>query len=666
MEDLAEFFGYSSVRALETAVFGLAVPQRYFEFEIPKKSGSPRQLQAPYGELKRVQRQLAVALGGIYHAPNAVHGFVDGRSILTNASAHLRRDYVFNIDLKDFFGSIHFGRVRGLFQAAPFFFPNDVARVLAHTCCYDGALPQGAPTSPIVSNMICRTLDRELSTLAREQGCTYTRYVDDMSFSFCCRRNELPSAIVDLSYGEARPGEQLVAVLGMHQFKINHEKVRLANRSSRMEVTGLTVNESPNVRARFVRQISAMLHAWRKFSLPEAQREYDEEYDKSRGRSRRTKDFRHVVAGKLSFLLSVRGIDDPAYVKLATEFNSLVGDDSMVLPVPQVVTDTDKTGDIESIALVEPSESHAPSADIAFDVPQVPRNELVTTDSLDRQFMLLAIEKARKCTSESGKTSPKVGAVAARGGILLGSAHRGELKEGEHAEYTLLEGMLTDSTLAGATLYTTLEPCTSRNHPKLACALRIIQRKIGRVVVGMIDPNREIGGLGVRMLHEANIEVAIAPIDLVQQIEELNREFTNSQTQSTSSDASVPEGGDTPGTSSRGQLESLEALLRRGRRIQLEYGSRASTGEWDEVCESVSSALQWRNDVRATLGETDGKAFEKVSWTKDKPAEPPRSLSEAAFACGVGFDVTPELDNSLEWLRLSVEDMKRLPEGQLV
>ncbi len=144
----------------------------------------------------------------------------------------------------------------------------------------------------------------------------------------------------------------------------------------------------------------------------------------------------------------------------------------------------------------------------------------------DRKLMLRTIELARKCKNERGWVSPKVGALVARDGRVIGEAFRGELIPGEHAEFALLEKKLADETLAGATLFVTFEPCTSRNNPKTACADRIIERRFGKVFIGVLDPNETMRGKGELRLHRAGIQIARFDPDLMTIIEELNRAFS--------------------------------------------------------------------------------------------------------------------------------------------
>lgn len=149
----------------------------------------------------------------------------------------------------------------------------------------------------------------------------------------------------------------------------------------------------------------------------------------------------------------------------------------------------------------------------------------------DRDFMRIALEEARKCKAEDQRVHPKVGVVVVRDGKEIYRAHRGEIALGEHAEYTALEKKLSDQTIAGCSVFTTLEPCTTRKHPKLPCAEWLVFRKVGRVVIGMLDPNPDISGKGQIRLREAGIATDFFDTDLMSEVEELNRYFIRSHKQ---------------------------------------------------------------------------------------------------------------------------------------
>jgi len=269
LQDVATLLGFK-LSAFTFILYKKADASKYTTFEIPKRYGGTRKICAPLDELKLLQRRLSVLLQNCVDEintnnelkDNIAHGFKRKRSILTNAKQHRNRRYVFNIDLHDFFGSINFGRVRGFFIKDKSFALNPkVATVLAQISCFDNALPQGSPCSPVISNLIGHVLDMHLVRLASRAGCTYSRYADDLTFSTSQRDFPLSIAETTDEVGhEWIPGKELARLVKQSGFEVNPRKTRMQYRDSRQEVTGLVVNRKVNVRSEYKHTVRAMVH----------------------------------------------------------------------------------------------------------------------------------------------------------------------------------------------------------------------------------------------------------------------------------------------------------------------------------------------------------------------------------------------------------------------
>ncbi len=293
----------------------------YESFEILKKNGSKRLISAPVAQLKNLQKKIAILLGELYVPHACAHGFIGEKSIVTNAKNHTRKKYVFNIDLKDFFATITFPRIFGLLTSKPYMIDARVASVIAHLCTIGGCLPQGAPTSPIISNMICRQLDRQLSRLAFTNRAVYSRYADDISFSFYAPDKYVDDAIVkfDESAGNyfAGVGDKLKRIIKSNKFAINDSKTRLQDRFERQTVTGLVVNKKVNVPREFVRKTCAMIHSIESFGLKSAQERFLIENPESKSR------IDNVIFGRILYMKSIVGFGSLVYKRIALRFNQL-------------------------------------------------------------------------------------------------------------------------------------------------------------------------------------------------------------------------------------------------------------------------------------------------------------------------------------------------------
>ena len=343
-QDVADLLEIDLQR-LHYHIYIVSEASRYTSFEIPKRYGGVRTISAPATALKIIQRKLNQVLLQVYSPKPSVHSFLLDRSIVTNARVHLARRNILNIDLKDFFPSINFGRVRGLFMGTPYKLNPTVATILAQICCFNNQLPQGAPTSPIVTNMICAKMDSQLMALAKANKCDYTRYADDITFSTNLR--EFPTTLATVNdLGQIEVGAELERIITENGFKINPDKVRLKDKKLRQQVTGIIINKFPNVRRRFVRQIRAMLHAWEKFGLDAAQDEFRKHYDKKhRSTWKGPPSFKQVVKGKIEFLGMVRGKNDPIYLSLCNQLKALA---------PELVKLPVKMSKLESKVLASP------------------------------------------------------------------------------------------------------------------------------------------------------------------------------------------------------------------------------------------------------------------------------------------------------------------------
>jgi RNA-directed DNA polymerase len=269
LSDLAPLLDFQPSK-LAYVVFKQAAATKYRTFEIPKRKGGTRTINAPIDALKTAQQKLSTLLQDCVDEINeatgrkdrAAHGFKRQRSIITNARKHRNRRYVFNIDLENFFPSINFGRVRGYFiKDKNFALHERVATAIAQLACHNQSLPQGSPCSPVISNLIAHILDMRLVHLASTVGCTYSRYADDLTFS--TNKKEFPLEIAEPSKAEPHlwtPGIQLQKLIKYSGFQINPTKTHMQYRTSRQEVTGLVVNRKINVRHEYRHTVRAMVH----------------------------------------------------------------------------------------------------------------------------------------------------------------------------------------------------------------------------------------------------------------------------------------------------------------------------------------------------------------------------------------------------------------------
>ena len=256
----------------------------YYPVEIPKKSGGVRKLHVPFGSLKFSQRVILREILSHFTPSRFATAYRTGKSICDNAAPHTGKRYLLKLDLLDFFGSITFEQVySSVFNTR--WFPRQIGVMLTAVCCYRDALPQGAPTSPALSNLVMKNFDEVLGNWCEKRGITYTRYCDDMTFS------------ADVPLGTVL--RKVQSLLEDTHFELNEKKTRFITASRRQSVTGLTVNEKVSVDKAYKRTlrqeiyyvlrygaVDSLLFARREIPLHEDQPSFCKYLDRLIGKAR--------------------------------------------------------------------------------------------------------------------------------------------------------------------------------------------------------------------------------------------------------------------------------------------------------------------------------------------------------------------------------------------
>ena len=271
----------------------------YQQFAIPKKKGGTRTIFSPEPDLHLLQSKIAHYLNYFYnsHVPISVHGFIRSydnltRNIITNATPHIKKKQLLNLDLADFFPSISADMVKESLMTFPGLqLREEMACIISLLATHEWKLPAGSPLSPIISNIAFYNTDLKLESLARLHHLTYTRYADDLSFSS------------DHPFNESLIYEIKKTVLD-DTFSFNEKKERLQTRFGAQWVTGVKVNEQPNLDRKKIRLLRSILHHWKCNGLDAAEKRYWEKFPKKGFHGPET--FIASLSGKINHVKLVR------------------------------------------------------------------------------------------------------------------------------------------------------------------------------------------------------------------------------------------------------------------------------------------------------------------------------------------------------------------------
>lgn len=314
----------------------------YTRYEIPKKNGKKRSIDVPVKGLKEFQKALNVILQSVHNPSENAYGFIRGKSIADNAKNHVGANYVFNIDLKDFFPSVEGKRLYGRLLVKPFSLGTSdsrkkIANMIKTLCCHElningdtkYCIPQGAPTSPTVSNIVSDKLDFLLTAVAKRFGLNYSRYADDITFSSDHTVYTINGISENLYTEGSTFRKEITRIIQEQGFEINVKKIRLQQKGYRQEVTGVIVNKKINVPKFYVKDLRLFLYFWERYGYDAAQELFNNKYEKDKYGDKLknvTKDkpeLKYVLDGKLLYLEMIKTKEDPTVKKLRARYNKL-------------------------------------------------------------------------------------------------------------------------------------------------------------------------------------------------------------------------------------------------------------------------------------------------------------------------------------------------------
>lgn len=302
----------------------------YKSFFIKKKRGGNRCISQPSPKLRILQECIKIVLEKVYTPNPNCFGFIKEKSIYDNAIIHSNSDIVCGLDLEDFFDSITEHRIIKVLSSKPYNLEYSVATTIAKLCTIPKGgvrvLPQGSPTSPILSNIIADQLDYRLTRLCAKFDITYSRYADDLTFSFnysCLKRWK--------SHGFRKGLKEIIeSIVKEEGFTLNERKTHISYHYQRQTVTGITVNRHPNLTREFVKNLRTLIHNWEKDGYISASFKYNS-FINAQNHSRAVKMLDYHIAGKLAYMKMIKGKNDSTYLSLLSRYNNVRSRDKHLL-----------------------------------------------------------------------------------------------------------------------------------------------------------------------------------------------------------------------------------------------------------------------------------------------------------------------------------------------